>query len=164
MSDEDPTHFAQLDPSRFLSADQLLGRKWTLTITRVSKEFFEEEKDGKKIVKACGLVHFKETPKLLRLNRTNGLHMQAMFGNELPVWRGKRVTIWPTTDRFGRETVACIRIWGSPDLPHDLDVTIKLAKKSPKTTTMRKLVDGKSDTGAQRQPAANEPPEPGSNG
>lgn len=156
-----PVDFDQLYPGRFLKSGEFLGKKFTLTITDVELEELEDDKKGTKV---RGIISFKETPKQLCLNRTNGEYLKAMFGRNIQEWRGKRVTLWPTTTTFGRERdKPCIRIWGSPDIARDLEVTIKLPKKGATIETMHKVGgDGRNEP--QQKPAANEPPEPGSNG
>jgi hypothetical protein len=125
--------FDQLFPNRFLKAGELRGKDVTLTISNVSLE----ELDGDKGKQVKGVVSFKETPKSLVLNKTNGLCLKGMFGRDVGAWFGKRVTIFPAPIDFGDAEIA-IRVRGSPDIEKDLDVEIKLARKKPRTVRMLK--------------------------
>ena len=127
-----PTVFDQLYPGRFLKAGELLGKKPTLTISEVDLEDLQGD-DGAKKVKA--IISFTETEKKLVACKTNGLCIKEMFGKELPNWIGKRITIFE--DTWNGES--CIRIWGSPDLPADLDVMISLPRRRPFKKTMHKV-------------------------
>lgn len=128
----DPTDFDQLYPGRFLKAGEFNGKKPTLTVTAVKLDELEGN-TGKKIK---GLISFKETDKALVLNRTNGICIREMFGRKPPEWVGKRITlfvgIWNGED--------CIRVWGSPDIEADREVTIELPRKRPQKMTMHKVV------------------------
>lgn len=129
-----PVDFDQLYPGRFLKSGELLGKKVTVEIADVTIDELENEK-GKKIQ---GIIYLKGTDKQIVLNKTNGLCLRAMFGRKLPEWVGKRIVIFQDQTRFGSDTVDCIRIWGSPDIAHDINVPIKLARKKPTTMTMHK--------------------------
>jgi hypothetical protein len=126
-----PTSYDQLYPGRFIKAVELLGKKVTLTIADVELEDLEGD-DGKK---TKALVRFKESPKMLVLCKTNGLCIKEMFGKELANWIGRRVTIFE--DIWNSEPAT--RIWGSPDIPADLEVTIALPRRRPFQKTMRKV-------------------------
>jgi hypothetical protein len=126
-----PSVFDQLYPGRFLKAGELLGKKVTVTIRDVDLEGLVGD-DGKEKQKA--IVGLKETDKSLVLCKTNGICLREMFGTELSGWVGKRVTIFP--DVWNGEPA--IRIWGSPDIKRDLDVTVTLPRRKPFRKTMHK--------------------------
>lgn len=126
-----PVDFDQLYPARFLKAGELLGKKVTLTINSVDLEELEGD-TGKKIK---GIISFKETSKQLALNKTNGICLRAMFGRKVPDWEGHRVTLYP--GQWNGED--CIRIFGSPDIAKDEEVTITLPRKKPTKMTMHKV-------------------------
>jgi hypothetical protein len=146
--------FDELYPGRFLKAADLKGQKVTMTIADAWLEELEGD-DGKEF-KAT--VSFKERPKELVLNRTNGEAIKAMFGRKLPEWQGKRVTLFPgvVTERGFAKGQPCIRVWGSPDIAHDMDIVIKRPRQDAKPMTLHKTVMGK--------PAADPPREPGADG
>lgn len=135
-----PVDWDELYPNRFLKAGEFKGKKVTLTITEVRIEELEGDK-GKQIK---GIVSFKETPKRLALNKTNGILLREMFGRVLSDWTGKRVALFPDT----WDGDLCIRVWGSPDIEADIEVTVALPRKRPFTKTMKK-------TGAAVRPVAN---------
>jgi hypothetical protein len=153
-----PVDWDDLYQGRFLKAGEMQGKKATLTIASVDLYELEGEK-GKKIK---GVIGFKETPKLVALNRINGLCLKGMFGRQVQEWTGKRVTLFPTVvlEAGAMKGDPCIRVWGSPDIAHDLDVPITLPKRKPYTMTMHKTT-----ASSKAAPApADEPPEPGSDG
>jgi len=121
-----PDTYSELYPNRFLHADQLKGRKVTLTIKGVDVEELTGE-NNKKSAKV--ILSFTERPLELVTPKTNGECLRRMFGNKPHEWIGKKVTLFPSKTSFGRETVDCIRIWGSPDLPDDLPITIPQGRK-----------------------------------
>jgi hypothetical protein len=126
-----PTSYDQLYPGRFIKAVELLGKKVTLTIADVELEDLEGD-DGKK---TKALVRFKETPKMMVLCKTNGMCVKEMFGKELANWIGKRITIFE--DVWNGEPAT--RIWGSPDIAEDLEVTVALPRRRPFKKVMRKI-------------------------
>ncbi len=127
-----PVDFDQMYPGRFLKAGELLGKKVTVTIADVTIDELEGEK-GKKVQ---GILYLRESQKQIVLNKTNGLCLRGMFGRKPQEWIGKRATIFQDETRLGGDTVDCIRIWGSPDIARDMQITIKLARKKPFTMTM----------------------------
>lgn len=129
MSDEErkyakPVNYDQLYPGRFIKAGELLGKKVTLTIRDVDLEGLVGD-DGKE--KAKAVVFFKETAKAMVCCKTNGVCLKEMFGPQLADWIGKKVTIFP--DTWNGEPA--IRIWGSPDLEADKEVTVTLPRRRP---------------------------------
>lgn len=132
-----PTVFDQLYPGRFIKAGELLGKKVTLTISAVDLEGLQGE-DGK--TKAKAIIAFKETEKGLVACKTNGLCLKAMFGVKLSEWVGKRITLFE--DIWNGEP--CTRIWGSPDLTAEMEVSIELPRRRPFKKTMHKNGTGKA--------------------
>ena len=129
-------HVDLLNPSRFLKAAEFHGEDVTFTIADVELQELEREDNSKE---RKGLMSFRETPKLLVLNRTNAKCIAAMFGNETDAWRGKRVTFFPAPmkDPFSGEQITAIRVRGSPDITQPVSATIKLRKRKAQTMTMR---------------------------
>lgn len=132
MSIKKPSVFDQLYPGRFIKAGELLGKKVTLTIADVNLEELVGD-DGK--AKAKAIVSFKETDKGLVTCKTNGICLREMFGVQLADWVGKRVTIFP--DTWNGEPA--VRIWGSPDLERDLEVTVTLPRRKPFKRSLKKV-------------------------
>lgn len=128
---------ALLNPSRFLKSQEFNGKDVTYTLASVVLEDLEDEAGAKK---TKGILGFKETPKLLVINRTNSDCLKAMFGRETDNWLGKRVTFFPAPffDNFTKENTTAIRVRGSPDISAPVSVSIKLRKKKPTTMTMQR--------------------------
>lgn len=126
-----PVDWDELYPGRFIKAGELHGKKVTLTITSVDLDELEGEQ-GKKVK---GIISFKETPKQLPLNKTNGICLKAMFGRKLSDWENKRITIF--TDKWNGEDA--VRMWGSPDIAQNAEVVIQLPRKKPTKMTMHKM-------------------------
>src|SRR5882724_2175121 len=127
-----PTVYDQLYPGRFIKAGELLGKKVTLTMTDIELEDLQGD-DGVKKVKC--IVSFKETDKKLVACKTNGFCIKEMFGPQLTAWVGKRVTLFE--DVWNGEP--CTRIWGSPDITEDLEVTVALPRRRPFKKIMQKI-------------------------
>lgn len=98
-----------LFPSEYIGAADLKGRDVTLTIAavKVTELKMQGGKSSRKPV-----VHFVERPeKKLVLNKTNAKTIAAVTGTgEALQWVGKRITLFPTTTTFGRQTMDCVRI------------------------------------------------------
>lgn len=128
-----PTNYDELYPGRFLKAGLLKGQKVTLTIKDVDVEQLEDN-TGKPKTKA--IISFSERPLELVACKTNGLCLKSMFGKELSNWIGKKVTLFP--GQWNGEE--CIRIWGSPEIEKDFEVSIELPRRRPFPMTMHKVV------------------------
>ena len=131
---EKVTDWDELYPGRFFKAGTLGESKRTLTITAVDLE----ELEGDQGKKQKGVLSFKEDKQQLPLNKTNGICLREMFGRQVQTWVGKRFTVF-VTDWKGDPT---IRVWGSPDIEADMEITISLPRKKPFKMTMH--ADGKA--------------------
>lgn len=144
-----PTSYDQLYPGRFIKAVELLGKKVTLTISDVELEDLEGD-DGKK---TKALMRFKETPKMLILCKTNGICVKEMFGKQIAAWLGKRLTIFEGIWNGEPAT----RVWGSPDIPEEMEVEVSLPRRRPFKMTMHKVeTSTKPKGGAPQDPAKSE--------
>jgi hypothetical protein len=126
-----PTDWDELYPGRFLKAGDLKDKKVTLTIASVRVD----ELVGDKGPQIKGVIHFQQTEKEWALNKTNGICLKEMFGRKVQEWVGKRVTIFAAA----WDGEPCIRVWGSPDIEADRDVTVQLPRKRPFKMTMHKV-------------------------
>lgn len=107
----------------YLAADDLRDRPWTLTIKSVAPGRIP--KPGSSKVDKRPIVRFveleakatKDAPaKGLVINATNYKTIRALYGKTAEEWVGKRITIFPTTCRFGSDPHRpCIRV--EPDVP-----------------------------------------------
>ena len=131
-----PDTYSQLYPGRFLKADLFKGAKVTLTIKNIDIEELIGENNK---TKSEWVVKIKERPLQLVLNKTNGFCLYRMFGSDPHSWIDKRITIYPTTTKFGRETLDCIRIWGSPDIAEDTPITVPQGRTKAWETVMHKV-------------------------
>lgn len=136
-----PTNYDELYPGRFLKAGLLKNQKVTLTIKDVDLEQLEDN-TGKPKGKA--IISFVERPMEMVACKTNGLCIKAMFGKELREWIGKRITLFQ--GQWNGEE--CIRIWGSPDIEKQFDVSIELPRRKPFPMTMHKVSDKKEAAAA----------------
>lgn len=105
-----------LYPSEYVKADDLKNKPVLVTITKIVRD--KVPMSGG-VTEACTVVHFKGTDKKLIAGKTNGYALAVLFGSDLSCAVGKRVTLTPDTDTFGKDRVPCIRILGSPDAPED---------------------------------------------
>ena len=131
-----PGSYSEMYPGRFLKADMLKGKKVTVTITGIEGEDLIGENNK---AKSEWIVRIKERPLQLVLNKTNAFCLYRMFGGDPHSWIGRRVTIYPTTTKFGRDTLDCIRVWGSPDIPEDMEITVPQGRKKAWETVMHKV-------------------------
>lgn len=174
-----PTDWDECYPGRFLKAGELKGineeearakgrpadpqARVTLTIDSVDFYMLEGKK-GKE--KKCVIAFAPrqrekedgEPGKLMSLNKINGLCLKAIFGRDPQQWVGKRVTVYPDIVREAGAMKGdpCVRIWGSPHLANDLDVSIALRKRSPYTMTMHRV--GNAPTSSPSSPKTERQP------
>jgi len=148
-----PHTYSELYPGRFLKSDLFKGKKVTLTIKNIDVEELTGEKGKEPKV----VVSFVERPLEYVMPKTNGFCLKRMFGNNPHGWLGKRVTWYPTTTKFGRETVDCIRVWGSPDIDEDMPITIPQGRKKPLEVVMHKVKPGECGFKGDTPPSAKAP-------
>jgi hypothetical protein len=87
-------------PTRFVSAADLNGKSFTLTIRSVTLEDMQSH-DNKTVTKP--VAWFTNAAKGLVLNRTNTMIIAELYGPETDAWAGKRITIYATKVRaFGK--------------------------------------------------------------
>jgi hypothetical protein len=127
-----PVDWDELYPGRFLKAGEFKGQKVTLRIASVRIE----ELIGDKGPQVKGVIAFEQTEKQWALNKTNGFCLREMFGRKVQEWVGKRVTLFAGM-WDGEE---CIRVWGSPDIANDMEVTVALPRKRPFKMPMHKML------------------------
>lgn len=100
-------HDELMFPNQFLSAVEFKGRDVTLTIKSISKSDLQLKGGGKQ---RKPVITFEETDKKLVLNVTNSDSIAQLYGFQAADWVGKRITLFPTTATFGRDTVDAIRV------------------------------------------------------
>ena len=141
--------YDDLYAGRFLKAGNFDGRAVTLTIKGMFREELEGD-DGKKIKV---ILSFVETEMQLVTAKTNGFCIRSMFGDKLADWIGKRVTLFPST--WNGEPA--IRVWGSPDIAADMQVSVQLPRRKPIPMTMHKVVLGQQQAQAPAQQPSSAP-------
>jgi hypothetical protein len=90
-------------------------RDVTVEIARVDAGELQSPGTTKKTHKPVVFFKGREQGPGLALNKTNGKQIAALYGNDTEKWIGRAVTLYPTTTKFGRDTVECIRI--KPSIP-----------------------------------------------
>lgn len=131
--------YSDMFPGRFIHADELDGKAWTLTIERVYQETLKK-KDKKKTT----IVAFKETPKEYGLNPTNGAVLVALWGQYADLWESHRITIAPANDPSGRGRSGLKIIFiGSPEMTEPRDVKLPGGLQEGETRTLRPTATAK---------------------
>jgi hypothetical protein len=106
--------FDQLFPGAYIKAGEFNGKTATLTITGVAREMLSNGRGGEE---GAVIVSFAETEKQWVMNKTNGVCLRAMFGDDSGEWVGHKVTLHAVKDESGlSESGKCIRVKGSPEL------------------------------------------------
>lgn len=95
-------------PSNYLKADDLQGRRFTLTIERVAIENVGGQDNPEH--KPC--LYFQATQKGMVLNKTNAMNVSILYGDETDLWVGKQVELYVTQVPFQGRNVPAIRIMG----------------------------------------------------
>ena len=99
------------DTSTWLKAADLQKRRVVAEINHVKAEEINGN-DGKKETKA--VVYFKGKEKGLVLNKTNAAQIAYMYGDEMDMWDGKQIELYPTMVDFAGKMVEAIRIAPPP--------------------------------------------------
>jgi len=114
------TDYRLLFERDFIAAVDLQDQDVTVTIESIKVEEITGE-GGRK--DRCPVLRMRGKKKALVLNVTNARKIAAMYGNHVEGWAGKKITLYPTTCQFGRNTVDCIRVRktvrDSTEPPHD---------------------------------------------
>lgn len=76
-----------------------------------SVEAGEVGEEGKK----QPIITFEGQEKKFGCNRTNAVTIANLYGNDTRQWKGKALTLFPTTTQFKGDTVDCIRV--RPEIP-----------------------------------------------
>jgi hypothetical protein len=84
-----------------------LEKDATVEIEKVVSEELTFAK-GEKEQKPC--VYFVGAKKKLVLNITNAAIIAEQHGEDVDKWPGKKITLYATKTKFGRETVDCVRV------------------------------------------------------
>lgn len=107
-------HFRSMFDTKAIGVWDLGGQDRVCTITAVKAGTVEGEK-GRKDKKA--FVQLREFELPFVCNVTNAKTIAGLYGADTRAWVGKRITLYPTTTKFGSEMVDCIRV--RPTVPRD---------------------------------------------
>lgn len=106
--------------------------------------------EGEKGKKTEAILAFDRTPLLLVCAKINGFAIREMFGNNVQAWVGKRITFYPTAElmpfKRGEE---CIRVYGSPDIAREMEITYRPPKRKPVKMTMHATGKGAATSPAE---------------
>ena len=102
-------------PSKFLKADDLMGRTVNVTISEVSLENVGNpgEADRKLVIS----FHGKE--KKLVCNKTNAAVIGKLYGQDTDTWIGKPITLLAREVEFQGDTVWAVRVSLSAPIPNN---------------------------------------------
>jgi hypothetical protein len=129
-----PGSYSEMYPNRFLKADMLKGKPVTLTIKSIVGEGLMTEDGGANLE---WVVSFEERPLQFVMNKTNAFCLYRMFGGDPHSWVNKKVTLFPTTVMAFGARHECIRVFGSPDIPEDIPITVPQGRKKAWETVMK---------------------------
>lgn len=93
--------------SRFIAADDVpVDKDVVLTITNVTLEKSKTNND--KLMS----LHFKETDKMMVVNKTNAISIRKFTGTaDVKKWKEHKITVFQSTCKaFGDPNVPCVRI------------------------------------------------------
>ena len=133
--------FDELFPGKYIKAGEFKGKDVTLTVTKVEREMLSNGTGGEE---GAAVVSFEETEKQFVMNKTNGVCLRAMFGDDTGEWIGKRVTLHAVKDASGlSDSGLCIRVLGSPEIDKPLKFKAHIGR-SMVTQTLQPTSKGKA--------------------
>lgn len=98
-----------LFPTRFISADDLRGKEVTLTIVTWAVEDVLNQKTGEKA--PATVLYFHGAKKGLLLKKRNARTIAKLYGDDVGLWLGCAITLFPKQGQFGGE------VWVKPNRP-----------------------------------------------
>lgn len=104
----DATHWRVAFDSRFLRYYWLAGKPRIVTIRDVKQ--LRTTSESARESKTQLLILLEEAPKPWAANVTNCEIIAMLYGDDFHGWIGKRIELYPTKTRFGREVVDCMRV------------------------------------------------------
>ena len=101
-------HFRKMFDERFIGSWDLEGKdEAVVTIADVKLETMSTQ-DGAEAEKP--VLYFTKGKKGMVMNKTNAKQIAELYGCDTDDWKGKSITLYPTTcSAFGKQ-VECIRI------------------------------------------------------
>lgn len=101
-------HWRELFDSRFLRVYALQGKPRICRIEGV--RWLRSANKDESETKLQPALKLSEFEKPLVMNITNSEMLEQLHGADPSAWIGKRIEIYPTKTRFGRDMVDCIRV------------------------------------------------------
>jgi hypothetical protein len=98
---------SEIFPSKYITAADLNGRPFTLTIRTVTLEEMITH-DNKKVKKP--VCWFEKAQKGFVMNATNGYIVANLYGDSTEDWTGQRITLYPTQVKAFGKVQDCIRV------------------------------------------------------
>jgi hypothetical protein len=98
---------SEVFPSKYLTAADLNGKPYTLTIRTVTLEEMITH-DNKRVQKP--VAWFEQAQKGFVMNSTNAHIIVALYGDSTDDWTGQRITIYPTKVKAFGSMQDCIRV------------------------------------------------------
>lgn len=89
-----------------LGAHHLMGQPVVVVIEKVERG---KAGHGNKAERKP-ILHFKGKKLPFITNKTNARTIAALYGKRTSQWVGKAIELYPTTTKFGPDTVDCIRV------------------------------------------------------
>jgi hypothetical protein len=140
-----PDSYSAMYPSRFMKADGFKGKKLLFTIKAIFGEDLLSSED--EATKQEWVTQFEDTRLEWVMNKTNAYCLFRMFGGDPHTWVGKRIVLYGQPGVWFGEKGEAIRVYGSPDIPEDLPITLRfLRKKKDRNMVMKRVVDPKTKT------------------
>jgi hypothetical protein len=90
-------------PSKYLKAEDLNGKPYTLTMREVCMLEIDEGREK-------AVLFFAESQKGLVLNQTNTNVIKSLFTKYTEQWAGKKIVVYPAQTDFRGKIVPCIRV------------------------------------------------------
>ena len=103
------THWRAMqdNTNKYAAAFDLQGKDVTLAIKEVKSEQVDSQNGDKK---RKVIIYFDGARKPMLSNTTNCKTIASLYGTDVEKWKGKAITLYPTTTSAFGEIVECIRV------------------------------------------------------
>ncbi len=100
------------DTSTYLETEALEGKDLTVTIDDVRQPGRDDVGlDGRPISEKSVIITYRRASKPHIACRTVQKQIRAIHGNSMEAWKGRKITLYPTTCKaFGNPNTPCIRV------------------------------------------------------
>ena len=90
-------------PSKYLKAADLQGKSYTMTISSID---FEDFNEGER----KPIIYFREAEKGMVLNKTNAYSISAIYGSDTDAWMGQSIEVFSMKVNFQGEMKDALRV------------------------------------------------------